>query len=175
VEDWRLQPSGDGPLIGLSLLEETDANTGEVLHRGGALLVAGEHAMFVRGRAEPLPPAARLTDLIESARSEPRLLDIIFGFEASYARRDAAGRYLVSASTLPWREGRALLSFGGFSLENGGIVQRAREKSGSVVRRFQVDTLESSYEDWLATPATASAVAWLAAEEETLLRAARKR
>jgi hypothetical protein len=43
------------------------------------------------------------------------------------------------------------------------------------VRRFQVDTLEQSYEDWLATPASPAAVAWLTAEEKTLLRAARKR
>jgi len=35
VEDWRLQPSGDGPLIGMSLLEERDAKTGQVTHRGG--------------------------------------------------------------------------------------------------------------------------------------------
>jgi hypothetical protein len=75
---------------------------------------------------------------------------------------------------LPWREGRALLSLGGFTQEDGTLVQRVREKDGNVVRRFQVDTLEPSYEDWLATPATAQAVSWLAAEESTLLRAAHK-
>lgn len=174
VEDWRLQPSGDGPLIGLTLLDETDAKTGQLLHHGGGLVIAGEHAILVRGRAQPLPPAERITDLLERARTEPQLLDAIFGFEASYARRDGSGRYVVEASTLPWREGRALLSLSGFSLEDGALLQKAREKEGSVVRRFQIDTLEPSYEDWLATPATAGAVAWLAAEESTLLRAAHK-
>lgn len=174
VEDWRLQPSGDGPLVGLTLMEETDAKTGKVLHRGGGLVVAGEHAILVRGRAEALPPAERVTSLIERARSQPALLDAIFGFEASYARRDGQGRYVVQASTLPWREGRVLMAFSGFGLEDGIVVQRARERDGNVVRRFQVDTLEPSYEDWLATPATQSAVSWLAAEEDTLLRAARR-
>jgi hypothetical protein len=175
VEDWRLQASGDGPLIGLTLLEERDAKSGQLLHRGGGLVIAGEHAIFVRGRPEPLPAAVRLTDLMDRAAREPRLLEAIFGCEASYAQRDGSGRYVVKASTLPWREGRPLLALGGFSLEDGVVVQKAREKERGVQRRFQVDTLEPSYEDWLATPTTTAAVAWLAAEEQTLLRAARKR
>lgn len=172
VEDWRLQPSGDGPLIGLSLTEERDED-GQLLHRGGGLVVAGEHAIFVRGRAQPLPAVARVTDLVERAAREPRLMDAIFGCEASYARRDASGRYQVAHSTLPWREGKPLLAMGGFSLEDGVVIQRARENNRAVTRRFVVDTLEPSYQDWLATPATAAAVDWLGAED-TLLRDARK-
>jgi hypothetical protein len=175
VEDWRLQPSGDGPLIGLTLLEEHDSKTGQLTHRGGGLLIAGEHALLVRGRAEALPSATRLSDLLDRAGAEPRLLDIIFGFEASYARRDGTGRYVITASTSPWREGRPLMAFGGFKLEDGFVLQKAREKERGVERRFRIDTLEENYEDWLATPATAQAVEWLAAEEGTLLSAARKR
>ncbi|HYP88581.1 MAG TPA: hypothetical protein VEQ59_10515, partial [Polyangiaceae bacterium] len=162
-----------GPLIGLSLLEERDAKSGALLHRGGGLVMAGEHALFVRGRAEPLPPASRLGELIERAAREPKLLDAVFGFEASYARRDSAGRYLITASTLPWREGKPLMAFGGFAVLDGVVTQKARENGRAIERRFQVDTLEPSYEDWLATPATAAAAAWLSAED-TLLRAARK-
>lgn len=172
VEDWRLQPGGDGPLIGLSLLEERDEK-GKLLHRGGGLVITGEHAILVRGRAEALPPCERITDLVERATKEPKLLDAIFGFEASYARRDASGRYVVQASTLPWREGKPLMAFGGFTLQDGVVLQKARENNRAVERRFTVDTLESNYEDWLATPAAASAVNWLH-EEKTLLRAARK-
>jgi hypothetical protein len=173
VEDWRLQAGGGGPLIGLSLLDERDAK-GNLLHRGGGLLVAGEHAMLVRGRAQPLPAAARLNELLERAAREPSLLDAIFGFEASYARRDPSGRYVVVASTLPWREGQPLMALGGFALDGGQVLQRARENNREVVRRFQVDTLEVSYEDWLATPTKSSAASWLQQEERTLLRAARK-
>jgi len=174
VEDWRLQPSGDGPLVGLRLVEERETKSGRVLHRGGGLVVTGEHAILVRGRAAELPAAERLTDLVERATDEPRLLDAIFGFEASYARRDAAGRYVVAASTLPWREGQLLLPLEGFSMEDGVVVQKAREASVAVERRFRVDTLEPSYEDWVATPATQAAVAWLSTEAATLLRAGRK-
>lgn len=172
VEDWRLQPGGDGPLIGLSLVEERD-DKGTLLHRGGGLVVAGEHAILVRGRAHALPAAERVTDLLERAANEPRLLDAIFGFDASYARRDPSGRYIVQASTLPWREGKPLMAWGGFSLHDGVVVQKAREHGQAVERRFTVDTLEPSYEDWLATPATAAAAEWLHTEK-TLLRAARK-
>lgn len=172
VEDWRLQPGGDGPLIGLSLVEERD-DKGKLLHRGGGLVITGEHAIFVRGRAEALPTCDRVTDLVERAAREPPLLDALFGFDASYARRDAAGRYIVQASTLPWREGKPLMAFGGFTLQDGVVLQKARENSRAVERRFTVDTLESTYEDWLATPASNAAMSWLH-EEKTLLRAARK-
>lgn len=175
VEDWRLQPSGHGPLIGLTLLEERDGASGQVLHRGGGLVVAGEHAMFVRGRPDALPLVTRVSDLMERATRDQKLLDLVFGFEASYARRDAEGRYVIESSTLPWREGEVVLGLGGFGLEDGVVVQRVREQEGMVLRRFQVDTLEESYEDWLATPATSNAVAWLTSEADTLLRSARSR
>ena len=131
--------------------------------------------MFIRGRAEALPQVTRVSDLMERATQDERLMDLVFGFEASYARRDGDGRYVVESSTLPWREGEVVLGLGGFGLEDGVVVQRVREQEGMVVRRFQVDTLEESYEDWLATPATSNAVAWLTAEADTLLRSARSR
>jgi hypothetical protein len=174
VEDWRLQSSGEGPLVGLTLLEERESKSGQLLHRGGGLIIAGDHALFVRGRAEELPRSERLSDLLERATSEPALLDAIFGFEASFARRDATGRYVITDSTLPWREGKPLLSTGGFSVEDGMLIQKAREQNRGIERRFQIDTLEESYEDWLATPATPSAVSWLNAESGTLLRLAKK-
>ena len=174
VEDWRLQPAGDGPLVGLRLLEEHDSKTGQLLHRGGGLIITGDHALMVRGRAEELPAAPRLSALVERAAREPKLLDAIFGFEASYARRDGTGRYVVTASTLPWREGRPLLSTQGFVMEDGLVLQKAREQQRGIERRFRVETLEPNYEDWIATPATSMAVEWLAAESGTLLRSARK-
>ena len=53
VEDWRLQASS-GPLIGLRLLEECDAETGEVLQRGGGLILCGDRLGWVQGRAVEL-------------------------------------------------------------------------------------------------------------------------
>jgi hypothetical protein len=174
VEDWRLQPSGAGPLVGLSLLEERDSKSGQLLHQGGGLVITGEHALFVRGRAAALPRVARLSELMERAATDPALLDVVFGFEASYARRDGSGRYVITDSTLPWREGKPLLSTGGFSIEDGVLIQRAREQARGIERRFQIDTLEESHEDWLATPASPAALSWLNAEEGTLLRSAKK-
>lgn len=49
VEDWRLQPHSPGLLAGLRMLDETDAETGEILHTGGGLLVCSHHVAVIRG------------------------------------------------------------------------------------------------------------------------------
>lgn len=49
VEDWRLQPHEPGLLAGLRLVDETDRETGTILHRGGGLLVCSDHVAVVRG------------------------------------------------------------------------------------------------------------------------------
>jgi hypothetical protein len=173
VEDWRLQPSEDGPLLGLSLVDERERKTGALRHRGGGLVIAGEHALFVRGRAATLPQAERLSALIARAAREPELLSAIFGFEASYARRRGDGDYVIQASTWPWREGEVLVQ-DGFSVQDGLVLQQVSERGDRVERRYRVDTLEPSYEDWVATPATGAAVSWLNAESSTLLRSAKR-
>jgi hypothetical protein len=47
VEDWRLEPPGQGPLLGLELLEERDRTDGAVRHCGGALVVCGRLRGFL--------------------------------------------------------------------------------------------------------------------------------
>jgi hypothetical protein len=175
VEDWRAQASDGGALIGLVLLSETDVETGRLLHRGGGLVVAGRHAGLVRGRPAPLPPASRLVELVRAGWQDRELLENVFRFEASYATRAASGAdYIVASSTLPFRQGRPLMSLDGFSLEaDGSVVQRAPDDAGRLIeRRFRIDTCEPS-EDAPGTSADPSAAAWLETEAGTLLRHAR--
>ena len=139
VEDWRLQPSPAGPLLGLTLLEERDLGRGEVVHRGGGLVVCGRHAAFVRGRPRPLPlPApsggARLVDVVRTAVDNRELLRAAFAFDASYGVQAGDGAdYVVVASTDPRREHEPLLTLDGFSFDGhqGQVVQRAKERGRS--------------------------------------------
>lgn len=174
VEDWRLQPSEPGPLIGLSLLEERDRASGQLLHRGGGLLVTGTHALFVRGRAAALPPVERLSQLTFS-RADIALLRNVFSFDASYAVADGTGLWPVIASTLPWREGQPLLSLEGFHREAPDLLLQHTEEAGCAIeRRFRIDTLEAAFVAPAPTPATLDAEAWLRAEAATLLRGAKR-
>jgi hypothetical protein len=174
VEDWRLQPSEDGPLVGLRLIEEREVPGGAVRHRGGGLVVCGRHAALVLGRPAPLPVAGTVADLVAAHGRDPALMRALFAFEASYGT-GAAGAFTVAASTNPLREGGTLFDLDGFSYEQDLVVHRTRAEDGTPVdRRFTVDTLEADVAFPLDTEATSEARQWLAREGPTLLARARR-
>jgi hypothetical protein len=175
VEDWRVQPSPPGPLLGLRLIEERDADRGEVLHRGGGLVVCGRHAALVRGRPHPLPPGCALADIVGAGVQDRALARAALACEASYGTRAPdAGDFVVKASTDPEREGSALLALDGFTLDavSGRVVQRAREDGRALERLFMLETAEFGFGFPIDTPATAEARGWLERESSTLLAAA---
>lgn len=152
VEDWRLQPSNPGPLIGLQLTEERVPSTGKVTHRGGALIVCGDHAALVRGRGS--------------------LASDMFACEASYAVRDAAsGDFTIALSTNPLHEGQTLCITDGFDLDRETQQVRQRVAIDGEVREriFTIDTLEPQHYFERSTDVSADTAAWMAAEAETLL------
>jgi hypothetical protein len=147
VEDWRLQPSRPGPVVGLRLIEERA--DGRVTHRGGALIVCGDHAALVRGRSAG-------TDL--------------FACEASYATRDpASGDFTVALSTNPLREGQVIAVQDGFEFDNQNVRQTVEENGEVRERIFTIDTLEPLHDFRISTEAGSGAAAWLESEAETLL------
>jgi hypothetical protein len=171
VEDWRLQASS-GPLIGLRLLEECDAESGEVLQRGGGLILCGEQLGWVQGRAiEPGESALQLRERAELACGDDEALAALFDFETSLAYVDDQGRYQVALSTLPERVGQTV-SLEGFELSAAGrVCQHLQRPDGrAVVRTFLIDTLEPDWRAELVTPTTDEAQRWFAAEGETLSR-----
>lgn len=176
VEDWRLQATDAGPLIGLELIEEVDAASGALLHRGGGIIVCGTHAGFVRGRPKTLPEGP-LHASSRTMSGDGEALALLFACEASYARYEpSTASYRVEASTAPWREGKSLLSLDGFEYdsEKRQVIQRAHEGDRALERRFRVDTLEATFEPNLSSLATPAAQAWLHGEADTLLRSARR-
>lgn len=169
VEDWRLQPSHPGMLVGLQLIDERDASTGEVRHRGGALIVCGDYAGWVLGRPVQ-PEGGVLKHLVSAAASDPAALGALLNFETSVGRFDG-NCYKVIHSTRPGRVGEALLPLTGFSmLSDGTVLQRCEVDGVAVERRFSVDTLEPEVTFELITGFTDSAAAWYAREAPTLTR-----
>jgi hypothetical protein len=171
VEDWRLQASG-GPLIGLRLIDESDAESSEVLQRGGGLIVCGKQAGWVHGRPQVLADSAlELRERAAQACGDATALAALFNFETSLALADKQGGYRVALSTLPAQVGQPML-LDGFEREaDGRLSQRLQLPSGrTVVRTFSVDTLEPDWHAGATTPWTPEAHAWFAAEEETLGR-----
>ena len=159
IEDWRLQPTLPGPLIGLVLLQERRLSTGQVQHRGGGLVVCGQHACLVRGRPEgPLGPMS------------------VFGCEVSYAERPSGqDGFVVRRSTHPWRE-RQPLPLDDFEYRQDGdlVIQRLSDDGQALERIFAIDTLETDVVFASATRPSPEAVAWLEREGDVLLATARR-
>jgi len=172
VEDWRWQPSGVGSLIGLSLLEEKDLESGAVLHRGGGLIVCGRHAAFVRGRAQELPLGPALPDFLQAHPGDAAALGAAFSCDAAFGTASPGqDDFVVTLGTLPWRVGQPLLNLEGFSYPtaDGQVLQYLEAEGRPIERRFHVDTLEGEFQGSDATLPSPRARAWLEKERAALL------
>jgi hypothetical protein len=171
VEDWRLQPSSPGPVVGLQLIEERVSRTGAVTHQGGALIVCGDHAALVRGRPCPTHIQTRWADALRQIRPRSIVPDL-FACEASYAVRDpASGDFVIALSTNPLREGQTLSVRDGFELDRHAYqVRQTLTENGELCERiFTIDTLERYHAFRRSSEVSAGTTAWLTSEAETLL------
>jgi hypothetical protein len=172
VEDWRLQSSSPGALIGLRLLEEKDLESGDVHHRGGGLIVCGDHAAMVLGRAQPLESDVPLRDQITQRVDDPQWLNRAFNFETSVAEGGLHEGFNVTLSTRAGRIGQPLMPLDGFELTADGkhLVQTLLVNGRPRERRFVIDTLEPQLGFAQATGFTPEAAQWYERESPTLSR-----
>lgn len=173
VEDWRLQPSSPGALIGLRLIEEREQHSGKVLHRGGGLIVCGDYAALVLGRPESLvDDGTTLRERVADAAGDIQRLEALLDFETSVARGSLDSGFTVLHSTRPERVGQQLLTLDGFEyLPDAQQVRQVFERNGvACVRLFTIDTLEPTLCYPQATGFTPDAAAWYDAESPTLAR-----
>ncbi|VVO27914.1 hypothetical protein PS712_04770 [Pseudomonas fluorescens] len=175
VEDWRLQSSAPGALIGLRLLEDRELESGIVRHRGGGLIVCGDYAAMVLGRAQPLqsePKGAMLRDMVARLGDDPQWLNRAFNFETSVARGSLVDGYPVTLSTCAARVSQPLLPLDGFDrLEDGvHVSQRLRIDGIDRERIFAIDTLEPLVHFAQATGFNGDAAQWYEREAPTLSR-----
>lgn len=171
VEDWRLQPSKPGPVVALELIEERLDGRVEVTHVGGALIVCGDHAALVRGRARAPQNHTRWAEALRQTGVRS-LAPEMFSCEASYAIREpASGDFVIALSTNPLREGQVLSIMHGFEIdrETQQVRQCVHEDGKLLERIFTIDTLEERNCFPRSSVAAAGAAEWLGSEAETLL------
>lgn len=183
VEDWRLQPSNPGPLIGLQLIEERELATGVIRHKGGGLIVCGDYAALVLGRAQEIEtslPDTTLKTMVEQAKGNPTILAKLFNFETSVAKGSLANGFSVMLSTQASRVGQDLLPLNGFEypvsyqhsvLGNIQVIRQTLKLQGTACQRlFTIDTLEPQLNFAQATATTKAAADWFERESPTLAR-----
>lgn len=171
MEDWRLQVSAPGPLVGLHLIVEREVASGRVRHTGGGLIVCGDFAALALGRAAPLHRDEPLKALVASATGKLDQLEQLFNFEVSVAARNTAGCYMVGLSTQPVRMDTELCPLTGFEVLPDGRVRQTLVLDGLACERiFEIDTIEAHLAYAQTTPVPAGAEAWYAREAATLER-----
>lgn len=174
VEDWRLQPAMPGPLVGLRLLEARNHH-GELVARGGGLIICGDHAGWVQGRPTTLPckgAANALRDAAMAACGDADALAPLFQFETSVATGSLERGYRVLHSTQPWRHGATLLDLNGFSAPDseGRVRQDTLQDGAPITRWFAIDTLEARQDYRLSSHSNDDSRRWFDQEAETLTR-----
>ena len=115
--------------------------------RKGLLLVVGNHFIYVRDRGYFVPQSESLGTLSECKEYSQQQLAELLDFEISFGlRRNGKMPWEILHSTLPFREGKALMGEGGIEslAKNGGGMQKVNRNGKTVLRRWSVD-------DW--TPA----------------------
>lgn len=94
VEEWRLVSGSRDTL--------------SVTHADGTITYrAGSVAVFVRDRAMPIPRLARLDELLDEYADDRSMIEALLDCEFSVAEVND-GKWIITASTLPWREGKVL-------------------------------------------------------------------
>ncbi|MEQ1598391.1 MAG: hypothetical protein ABL880_03390 [Methylotenera sp.] len=183
IEDWRLQPSKPGPLIGLRLIEELELDSGLVRHKGGGLIVCGDYAGLTLGRAQTVVKSfadVTLNAMVEQADKNMAIMSQLFNFETSVAKGSLKTGFSIFQSTQPSRVTSDLFPLDGFEQPSKyqdidlGVVEVIRQKltiDGKACERlFLIDTLESDIVYSQTTSMSAETEAWFERESSTLTR-----
>ncbi len=182
VEDWRLQPSAAGPLIGLRLLSERELSTGITRYQGGGLIICGEYAAWMKGRAAPVTRHAdeKLSTLVSRAVGDAATLRSLLDVETSVAKGTLQSGFTIAHSTLASRIGMDLCPLDGFDkpavmahpeLGEIEILRQTLSIDGLMYERiFTIDTLEPYIEYPQSSKVSPAAEQWFQQESAALCR-----
>lgn len=186
VEDWRLQNRQPGPLIGLRLLAEYNLISGATRHQGGGLIINGNFAGLVLGRAPEISRQLQqhqlkqhqlqqhplsLPQLVQQQRHDPAFLKALFHFETSLATGSLQQGFQIQLSTQPLRHQHSLCPLDGFEFRGEQQLQQKLLINGQpCVRLYWIDVLQSSAAYSPLTPSESSAQQWYTREQAWLSR-----
>lgn len=175
VEDWRLQSYLPGPLVSLRLIEERDLGSGRLRHLGGALIITGNWAGLVLGRAQAIgadTSKQQIRDRLSLAGDDVASNAQLFNFETSVAQGSLDDGFITLFSTQFSRLGEPLFSLEGFSFDQqtNQIVQHVTHKNTRIERRFAIDSLEQHFPFTRTSPWPSEAQVWFEQERQTLSR-----
>lgn len=177
VEDWRILSKTPGPLVGLTLIEETNLATGETQHRDGALIINGEWAGLVLGRPTPVTvdPSEKNMQLRERVGNnlhDNAHLTHLFQFETAIATGDIHRGFKVVHALHPQSLGQNLFELDGFKIgdQPGEVIHTFNSNGSTIKRKYRIDSIEAHFSFSAETPMTPSAQRWLKHEENTLGR-----
>jgi len=176
VEDWRLQPSKSGPLIGLRLVEERNIKTNQVNHLGGGVIICGDYAGLVLGRGNNISTSSQEYNLLRTmaveAHKNYKQLSLLFNFETSLAQGSISEGYKIIMSTLPSRVGQPLFDTNGFEYDSTTKLIKQKFTVGNQLmeRIFTIDTIEQNVDFQQNTNFTSESDEWYKREQQTLDR-----
>lgn len=179
IEDWRIISREAGVLLSLELINEENITTGELRHRGGALIINGNWAGLVLGRVNEIAidgKDAQLRYLVKHSPADASFLKQVFNFETSVAKGNLEQGFKIEYSTKPTRVSEALFELDGFefNLETNEIIQIFIEEGQQIKRRFSIDAIETEFAYSGKTQWHEKSKEWFDAEQETLGRYLRK-
>jgi hypothetical protein len=175
IEDWRIKSRASGPLLSLELIDETNLDTGEVRHRGGALIINGDWAGLVLGRRTEIcldQAGSQLRDRVKQACNDQDFLEQAFNFETSVAHGSFNEGFDILFSTQASRVGESLFALEGFEfdIEANQVIQIFHQGPEQIKRRFSIDTLEPQFAFFGATKFHPDSKEWFDKEQETIGR-----
>jgi hypothetical protein len=142
VESWHSISSGEGRFLALRIERE-----GRLEH---ALVIVGDHFLYVRNRQRDLPQAESLDSLIASTQATRA--QIIAYLDCEFSMGLVASDsvpWVIQQSTLPWREGRRLEFVDELAVSGGALTLLAPRHDGAVfsvsVNTFSKGELEGMF------------------------------
>jgi hypothetical protein len=162
-------------LISLELIEETNLTTGICRHRGGALIINGDWAGIVLGRAEEIPEqteTTQLRDLIKIKEFDPELCKQVFNFETSVAQGNLDNGFNIAYSTQASRLNQSIFNLNGFEIDENKkeVIHTFEDNEAVIQRRFTIDTLEPSFNYSPLTKWSGESQNWFKQEQQTIGR-----
>ncbi len=151
----RIEPAGDGKMLEHALDDSYVESWSSIGRDGGKffvakvargdrvdqlLVVAGEHFVYARARAIPLPAADSITDAI--ANNHPARDTIIAYLDCEISYGAVAGWH-IELSTLPWQEGKRLAFADRIAIAGNGQPMPGTPSAGEAWS-FPVNTLSAA-------------------------------